>query len=171
MLFGADLIKKLEEEMETTKKVMANRAERINEGMTDEDDCFVSMRCDERALYLCQDKINLIKEGGTSWFTEYATLDGKLIDAHWCNTRYGSKLKAVMPDGQVVWTNAITPNGLAKRGIKMVYCRRPAWFKFSSNGSGMYGVYTGQYILFPSSVNYATGEDASVDPLEIKEIE
>ena len=171
MLFGADLIKKLEDEMETTKKVMANRTERINEGLTDEDDCFVSMRCDERALHLCQDKINLIKEGGTSWFTEYATLDGKLIDAHWCKTRYGTKLRAEMPDGQVVWTNAITQKGLSKRGIKMVHCRRPAWFKFSSNGSGMYGVYTGQYILFPSYVNYATGEEAGVEPLEVKEIE
>lgn len=171
MLYGTELVKKLEEEIETTKKTMANRVDRINSGMTDEDDCFISIRCDERALHLCQDKINLIKDGGTSWFTEYATLDGKLIDAKWCNTCYGSKLRAVMPDGQVIWTNAITQKGLVKRGIKMVHCRRPAWFKFSSGGSGMYGVYTGQYVLFPSSVNYATGEDASVAPLEMKEVE
>lgn len=49
------------------------------------------------------------------------------------------------------------------------YCLRPAWSAFRSSGSGMAGVYSGSYVLFPSDVNYATGEAASSDPIEIRE--
>lgn len=53
----------------------------------------------------------------------------------------------------------------------MEECKRPAWFKFSSGNSGMLGVYTGEYVPFPSDVNYATGELATVEPVEIRDIE
>lgn len=171
MRFGEELIKELEKDIETTKKAMAERQERINNWQTDEDDCFMSIRMDTRGLGLCRDKIDLIRSGGTAWFTEYATLDGKLVDAHWCNTRYGTKLRAVMPDGEVVWTSSYTKKGLAKRGLKAVQCKRPAWYKFHSSHSGMLGAYTGEYILFPSDFNYATGEEASSDPIEIRDAE
>lgn len=171
MLYGEELIKDLEKKIEVTKDAMADRAQRINDGWTDEDDCFISMRCDERGLQLYKDKIDLIKNGGESWFTEYATLDGQLVDAHWCKTQYGTSLRVVMPNGQVVWTTATTKKGLAKRGLKMVRCKRPAWFKFHSSNGGMLGVYTGSYILFPSDVNYATGESAPDEPSEMVDAE
>lgn len=171
MKYGQELIKELENDIELTQKCMRERQDRIDNMQTDEDDCFISIRCDQRELQLCKDKIALIKDGGTAWFTEYATLDGQLVDAHWCNTRYGLSLRAVMPDGQVIWTTALTKKGLAKKGLKMVECRRSAWYRFHSSGKGMYGVYTGSYILFPSDVNYATGEPAESDPLEIRDAE
>lgn len=171
MLYGKELIRSLEKDIEATKEVIANRWDRIEKGWTDIDDCFISDRGDQRELALCRDKIRLIEDGGTSWFTEYATLDGALVKARWCDTKYGYKLRVEMPDGSVVWTSSYTQKGLSKRGLKMVECRRPAWYKFSSAHGGMLGVYTGDYVLFPSDVNYATGEQASVEPIEIRDKE
>lgn len=170
MMYGEELIKKLEGEIETLQGALDRRTERIKNWETDEDDCFISERVESRAIGVNRDKIDLIKKGGCAWFTEYATLEGQLINARWCNTRYGSSLRAEMPNGKVVWTTASTEKGLAKKGIKRVRCLRPAWYAFKSPYKGMYGVYCGSYELFPSSVNYATGEDAQIEPLEIKDI-
>lgn len=171
MKYGAELIEELKKEIESYKKCIDNRFERIEKGWTDMDDCFVSQHCEERGMQLANDKIRLIEEGGCSWFTEYATLDGQLVEAHWCKTKYGTSLRAEMPDGKVVWTTATTEKGLAKKGLKRVSCLRPAWFCFRSAGSGLFGAYAGQYVLFPSDVNYATGEEATAEPLEIRPFE
>ena len=170
MKYGKELIAQLEAEITLMKKAIDNRWERIEAGMTDIDDCFISQRCEERGISNNRQKIDLINDGGCAWFLEYATLDGQLVDAYWCQTKYGYSLRAKMPDGSVVWTTADTAKGLAKKGLKKVECKRPAWFKFSSNGSGMLGVYSGDYVLFPSDVNYATGEEASTEPLEIRDV-
>ena len=170
MRYGKELIEQLEHEIDLMQAAISDRIDRINEGMTDWDDCFMSQRCEDRGIANNRDKIDLIKDGGCAWFVEYATLDGQLVDAKWCNTTYGYRLRVKMPDGQVVWTSADTKKGLAKRGLKRVECKRPAWFKFSSGGhGGMLGVYCGQYVLFPSDVNYATGEEASYDPIEVRD--
>ena len=167
--YGKELVEQLEKEIARLEESISNRWDRINEGMTDMDDCFMSERCEERGIQNNKDKIALINKGGCEWFLEYATLDGKLVDAHWCNTKFGSSLRVKMPDGSVVWTTACTAKGLAKKGLKKVECLRPAWFKFSCSQGGMLGVYTGQYVYFPSDVNYATGEPAGVEPLEIRD--
>lgn len=170
MKYGEELIKSLENEISLMKNSINDRYERIKEGWTDMDDCFMSQRCEERGISNNEAKIDLLKRGGCEWFLEYATLDGKLVNAHWCNTKYGWKLRVVMPDKSVIWTTADTVKGLAKHGLKKVECLRPAWFKFSSSCGGMLGVYTGSYVLFPSDVNYATGEEASSEPIEIREV-
>lgn len=170
MVYGAELISKLESEIELMKGAISRRAERINNWETDEDDCFISERVELRTISVNQNKINLIKNGGCAWFEEYATLDGQVVNAHWCNTRYGYKLRVVMPDKSVVWTTADTVKGLAKIGLKKVSCKRPAWYTFKSSFGGMMGVYCGDYVLFPSDYNYATGEAATSEPLEIRDI-
>ena len=172
MKYGNELVEQLEREIARLKETINDRYERIDAGWTDMDDCFMSQRCEERGIQNNQEKIDLIKDGGCMWFLEYATLEGQLVNAHWCNTQYGCSLRAVMPDGRVVWTTATTAKGLAKKGLKKVKCLRPAWFKFSSGGaSGMLGVYCGSYVPFPSDINYATGEPAPYDPIEIRDIE
>ena len=171
MKYGTELIEKLNKEIENYKKSIDNRRDRIEAGMTDMDDCFVSQHFEERGIDLCERKINLIEGGGCLWFVEYATLDGQLVDAQWCNTKYGSSLRVEMPDGSVVWTTASTEKGLAKKGLKRVECLRPAWFCFKGAGKGMFGAYAGQYVPFPSEVNYATGEPAGSEPIEVKPYE
>lgn len=170
MLYGAELIEKLQREIETMQRSIDDRYERIDAGWTDIDDCFMSQRCEERGIANNLEKIDLINSGGCKWFREYAMLDGQLVRAHWCDTKYGYTLRAEMPDGNVVWTKSDTAKGLAKKGLKKVECKRPAWYKFSSGASGMLGVYTGSYVPFPSDVNYATGERAQDDPIEIRDI-
>lgn len=170
MKYGKDLVAQLEQEINLMQEAIKNRYERIDAGLTDIDDCFISQRCEERGIANNKDKIDLINNGGCLWFPEYATLDGQLVKAHWCNTKFGYSLRAEMPDGRVVWTTASTQKGLAKKGLKQVECKRPAWFKFTSGQSGMLGVYSGSYVPFPSDVNYATGEPATSEPLEIREM-
>lgn len=171
MTYGAELIKKLEAEIKVLQGAVDRREERIANWETDEDDCFISQRCESRGIQVAKDKIELIKDGGCAWFPEYATLDGTLVKAKWCNTKYGSSLRVEMPDGSVVWTTSSTAKGLAKRGLKRVECLRPAWYAFSSPYSGMLGVYSGSYVLFPSDWNYATGEPAKAEPIEVRDAE
>lgn len=170
MKYGIELIESLEAEIERMQGALDRRAKRIANWETDEEDCFISERVESRTINVNRKKIALIKDGGCAWFTEYATLDGKLVNAHWCKTRFGYSLRVVMPDGSVVWTTSETAKGLEKRGLKKVECKRPAWYAFKSPYGGMMGVYCGDYELFPSDVNYATGEDASSEPLEIRDI-
>lgn len=171
MKYGLELIKSLEQEIKSLQETINNRFERIDAGLTDMDDCFISQHCETRAIQTNKEKIALLKDGGYGWFIEYATLDEQLVNAKWCNTQYGSSLRVEMPNGEVVWTTAMTEKGLAKKGLKRVMCKRPAWFAFKSSHGGMFGVYTGDYVMFPSDVNYATGEPATIEPLEIKEYE
>lgn len=170
-MYGQELIEILEKEIETLQESISKRWDRINAGWTDLDDCFMSERCESRGIDTAKRKIALIKDGGCAWFSEYATLDGTLVETMWCKTQYGSCLRVEMPNGEVVWTSARTQKGLAKKGLKRVMCKRPAWFRFSSGNSGMLGVYTGDYVLFPSDVNYATGETADSDPIEMVDAE
>ena len=171
MKYGNELIKELEREIEQNQKAISDRWDRINACETDLDDCFISHRCEERGIANNRDKIALIRDGGCAWFREYATLDGVLVSAKWCATRYGTSLRVEMPDGSVVWTTSCTKKGLARRGLKAVECKRPAWYKFHSSAGGMLGVWSGSYILFPSNVNYATGEPAGDNPIEIRDID
>ena len=168
--YGTELIKKLENEIKTLQEAINRREERIANWETDEDDCFISQRCEERGITVAKQKIDLINDGGCAWFSEYATLDGTLVKANWCHTKYGYSLRAEMPNGEVVWTTANTAKGLAKKGLKRVECKRPAWYAYKTPYSGMLGVYSGSYELFPSDYNYATGKDADTKPIEIKDI-
>lgn len=171
MRYGAELVEALNSEIQLMQKSIEERHQRIYDGFTDMDDCFVSQHVEERGIRVAKEKIALIEDGGCAWFSEYATLDGQLVRARWCNTKYGYSLRAEMPDGSVVWTTASTKKGLAKKGLKMVKCLRPAWYAFHSSQSGMMGVYSGDYVLFPSDVNYATGEPAGAEPLAVSEWE
>lgn len=170
MLFGTELINKLESEIKLMQDALDRRAERIARWETDEDDCFISERCESRTIAVNRNKIALIKDGGCAWFVEYATLDGQIVNAKWCNTKFGCSLRAEMPDGSVVWTTADTAKGLAKKGLKKVTCKRPAWYSFKTPYGGMMGVYAGDYELFPSDWNYATGEEAKTEPIEVRDI-
>lgn len=168
--YGTELIAQLEAEITRMQESIENRMDRINSGLTDMDDCFISQKVESETIATNQQKINLINNGGTAWFLSYATLDGQIVDAMWCNTKYGYKLRVKMPDGEIIWTASDTAKGLAKRGLKKVEILLPAWFSFSTSGSGMAGVMSGSYQLCRSDFNYATGETVT-EPIAIREFE
>lgn len=170
MRYGQELIEALNAEIKILQAAIDRRAERIKNWETDEDDCFISQRVEERGIALAKSKIALIEAGGLSWFEEYVTTDGRPVNAKWCNTRYGEKLRVEMPDGKVVWTAATTDKGLAKVGIRKVSALRPAWFAYSSPYAGMMGAYCGDYVLFPSAYNYATGQPADILPVAYADV-
>lgn len=168
MLFGAELVKSLKNEIDSYQKALNDRSQRISDGLTDMEDCFISQRVEERGIQLAKDKISLIEKGGCDWFVEYATLDDVLVRARWCETVYGRSLRVEMSNGEVIWTTANTEKGLKRKGLKKVLCLRPAWFTFKSSMNGLCGVLCGYYTTFPSDINYATGKPASYDPVDIK---
>ena len=52
MKYGEELIRELEAEIERYENQMSRRWDRINNGETDQEDCFVSMRVEERGEIL-----------------------------------------------------------------------------------------------------------------------
>lgn len=169
MKYGAELIAQLEAENVRLQAAREDRAQRVAAWQTDEDDCFLSERVEARTISTNRAKIDLLRRGGLAWFQEYVTTDGEPVEARWCDTRYGCRLRVVFPGGRVVWTSAETPRGLARLGLRKVWAQRPAWFAFRSSASGLMGVYSGAYVLFPSDTNYATGEPAPAAPVRIVE--
>jgi len=170
--YGEKLINELQEQSDRAEKSIDQRARRIAEGETDIDDCFVSQNTEYLIISEDKLKIDLIKDGGTAWFTEAATLDGKLLKSRWINTRYGARFLVEREDGTTFMTSSQNPKVLAKRGIKLVSVKRPAWYELRCNraASGMYGAYTARPVLVPSCYNYATGQTVD-QPLEVKEWE
>lgn len=170
MLYGAELIKSLEMQKARIREIQEDRAKRIANMETDEDDCFISIRCDDRNSSLIDDKIRLIKDGGCHWFVEYQSTSGVHEKKHnWFENKFGGwSLRVELMDGTVIYTSADTEKGLAKKGLKKVLALRPAWFAFHSSERGMMGVWSGSYVEFPSDVNYATGEPASREPVAVK---
>lgn len=61
MEYGKKLIETLEAQIASYQKAISDRYDRINEGLTDIDDCFISHRCEERGINNARDKIDLIK--------------------------------------------------------------------------------------------------------------
>lgn len=133
-----------------------SRAQRIANCEVEEIDCALSVRADRDMLNLIDAQIELLNNGCTAWFEEYATIDGRLVDGRWVDTRYGMKLVCEMPNGETVWTTANTQKGLARRGLKKVMVKRVAWAKLMSNGNS---IASGCYVKrYPAHLNRLTGE-------------
>lgn len=135
--------------IERVRESQRDRAERIARCEVEDTDCFMSIMGDRKALDLYEKQLEILNDGGCAWFTEYATLDGELVEARWVETRYGTKLVAEMPNGETVWTTATTDKGLAKRGLRKVRVKRAAWADFGSSWANVY----------PAKWNRATGEE------------
>lgn len=163
-MYGQELIDSLEQDIESLLASLADRRKRINEGRTDMDDCFVSETSDNQQLRGDRLKLALLRSGGLAWFSEVATLDGVVVPSKWIETAWGTRRCVTLPDGRVVWTSAQTADGLARHGLKAVLCLRPAWFNLK-------GGLEGSWTLFASEVNYATGEKAPSDPIQVQECE
>jgi len=151
--YGKELAELVRKNIQRHADAIKSRMDRINEGWTDMDDCFLSQRVDERAIGEARMQLAILEGDGTMEIDAIFDEDGKEVDVRWANTRYGYKLVA-----RGIWANSqkalLKKTGWTKRTIKV-----PCWTSFSpGSGGGMCAVYSGTYEVVRWHTNMVTGE-------------
>ena len=159
---GTALIEQLKNEIAHTSSIMDNRAQRINEGSTDMDDCFVSQRSNEQAISLAKAKIEILENGGLAPFQCLRDLEtGEVVTTTIFNGKYGLCWRIddehVAKFGRYVGA-AARESTYTRKGLKLDEVQLPAWACFATNGKGMAGAYSAFVKVFPSNKNWATEE-------------
>jgi len=165
---GTALIEQLKNEIAHTSSIMDNRAQRINEGSTDMDDCFVSQRSNEQAISLAKAKIEILENGGLAPFQCLRDLEtGEVVTTTIFNGKYGLCWRIddahQAKFGKYVGA-ASRESTYTRKGLKLDEVELPAWACFETNGTGMAGAYSAYVKIFPSRTNYAI-EDKREKPL------
>ena len=152
-LYGEELRKAILDGIAHTKEIMAERATRIANWETDEDDCFLSARVNENSMSEYRMQLDILDHGGVYDWDCYFDKDGKEVSVRWVNTRYGLK---VVANG--VFASSIKAL-LKKTGLVEKTMKVPVWTKFAAgSGRGMLAVYGGSYTVVRWHTNMATGE-------------
>lgn len=153
MAYGKELAEQVKADRQRYIDNMDNRAERIRNWQTDDEDCFLSQRVEEQGISECNMKLEILKGDGLMDFEGLFDQDGKEIRYKWIGTRFGTRIVA----------NGIFANSmealLKKTGWTTRTIQVPAWVTFSSgSGGGMCAVYTGSYVITRWHTNMVTGE-------------
>ena len=161
MKTGKELIKSLKEEIQHTKDLISDRHKRINEGLTDMDDCFVSQRSNDLNVSLNEAKISILENGGLWSFEALYFEDGMLASDKIVSSKYGSCW--VLTDEAEArygkrFVGLLKDATYKKKGFKRGDIEKSAWATYSSNGTGMMGAYMASVKIFPSHTNYFTGK-------------
>lgn len=152
-LFGADLAASVERELARLKESAKDRDERIMQGLTDEDDCFISMRVNLESQAECHMQLKILAGDGLMDYDAIFDADGKEVDARWVNTRYGARFV-----GRGVFASSVKAL-LKKTGWVQKAIRVPVWTRYSAGpGGGMCGVMSGQVFPVRWHTNMVTGE-------------
>jgi hypothetical protein len=151
-LFGEELRKNILENKQRAIKAIEDRNKRINDGLTDLDDCFISQRCNERAIQEANMQLDILSGDGLGEWEVIVDQNGDEVNARWVKTRYGYKIVA---NGIF----AASKKALCKKtGWHTEVRRVPIWTKFCANASGLLGVYTGTVEIVRWHTNMVTGE-------------
>lgn len=160
MKYGQELLEILEQERAALKARNDARYERVVNGDMELDDCFVSTWAGDLNQRLLEAKIEILQNGGVAEFTELLYLDGTPTGARLLNTRYGTKYLVKHADGTEEWVDPhVKEKTLARKGYKLGVVTRPAWAKIAGGGHGLAGMASCYIKIFPSRVNYWTGEE------------
>jgi len=159
MMKAQELIKQLQNEIDKYTAIIQDRSRRIGEGLTDMDDCFVSDKSNRLQIDLAKKKIQILKNGGTSTFTVLRDIEtNEIVSRRLVDGRYG--LCHLIDDEYVSKFGRFV--GMAKRectytkkGLKQDKEQFPAWATTQANGSGLYGAFMAQVVVFQSEKNYA----------------
>lgn len=151
-LYGEALKESILKARAHTVEAMRERAERISNWETDEDDCFMSDRSDQNALSNYDKQLNILEGDGLMDFEAVIDEDGDEVWVKYVNTKYGGAYV-----GRGIFASSI--KALCKKtGWHTETIRVPVWTKFCSNGGGMLGVYSGSYERVRWHTNMVTGE-------------
>lgn len=152
-IFGAELREAVLARKARLQEIMADRQRRINNWETDEDDCFISQRSDEQGISECNMQLAILDSDGTMEMEVVMDQEGNEVRTHWFTNQWGKDTIV----GNGVFASSLKAL-LKKTGWTLQKIRVPVWTKFCSNGSGMYGVYTGSYQQVRWHTNMVTGE-------------
>lgn len=152
MLYGDELRKSILATKECLIARIEERNTRIANWETDEDDCFLSQRVEERAISECNMQLSILDGDGTMTIDAVIDQDGNEVHTRWVNTRYGLKIV-----GKGIFANSVKAL-LKKTGWTSKEIQVPCWTKFCSSGSGLLGVYGGSYEVVRWHTNMVTGE-------------
>jgi len=161
MNIGQKRIKQQLDTIDHYTKIMMDRRKRIEQGLTDVDDCFISERSNQHAITEAKLKLEILQNGGLSKFEVLVDVEtNDIVSKKIIQGKYG--LCWIVNDdhadkfGRFVGL-AKKESTYSKKGLKVEWQELPAWVCFNAgSGSGMMGMYTGAYQMFPSSKNYFT---------------
>lgn len=151
-VYGNELKQMILNQKERLIASITDRRNRIDEGLVDYDDCFLSARCEDRGIHECDMKLRILEGDGMMDFDAIFDENGKEVPVRWVHTKYGTRIV-----GRGIFANSREAL-LKKTGWTEKTIRVPVWVKFHTSGKGMVGVYSGDYYEVRWPVNMKTGE-------------
>lgn len=154
MKYGKELAESIRESIRHTEEIQKRRDERIADGWTDEDDCFMSIRVEEQALANYRMQLKILDGDGLMNYEAIFDENGKEVRTHWFRNKWG---------GDTIVGNGVFASSekalLKKTGWTKKTIRVPVWTKFyGGSGGGLCSVYTGSYQQCRWHTNMVTGE-------------
>lgn len=152
-LYGEELARSIEAEKQRYIAAIEDRQRRINNWETDEDDCFLSQRMEERGIHECNERLKILQGDGTMPYDAVFDQEGNEVSVRWVNTRFGGAYV-----GRGIFASSI--KALCKKtGWTVKEIRVPVWTKLSSGGAkGLYGAYIASIERVRWHTNMVTGE-------------
>lgn len=157
-VFGKELAEQIRRNIENIRRCQDDRARRIANWETDEDDCFMSMRAEEQSLSNYDKQLRILETDGTEEFRVIVDQNGNVVRTHWFQNRWGNY--TIVGNGVFASSEKAL---LKKTGWKAEYRRYPVWTKFVANGTGLCGAYSGSYQTCRWHTNMVTGEYVGFD--------
>ena len=153
-LFGEQLANSIRQERQRYIEAMERRDKRIAGGLTDEDDCFVSIRVEEQGIRKCDMRLEILSGDGLMDFEAIFDTDGHEVNVRNFPNKWGGTSYV----GRGIFASSL--NALLKKtGWIKKTIRVPVWTKFcAGSGGGMCAVYTGRECLVRWHTNMVTGE-------------
>lgn len=159
-LYGKELTEQIKKDIQRTKEVIENRHKRINEGLTDMDDCFLSEKVNHESIREMEMQLEILKGDGLMEIEVLISPEGKEFEPRWVDTKWGSK---IVVNGIFSANRKALYKRTEKLGYKLGVKKVPCWTKFISHGTGLCGVYSGSYQITRHHTNMVTGEYIGYD--------
>lgn len=151
--YGESLANSIRATIARMEEALASRAQRIADGLTDIDDCFMSERVEQRAIEEARMQLDILRGDGTMPIDAVIDENGDEVYVRYVDTRYGPKYV-----GNGIFANSRKAL-LKKTGWKTEERNVPCWTKFiPGSGGGMCAVYTGTVGIVRWHTNMVTGE-------------
>lgn len=151
--YGPALAALVEQDKARYIEAIQNRAERIDKGWTDMDDCFLSQKLEETGISGCNMRLQILAGDGLMEVDALLDEAGNEVPSRWVHTKYGTALVC-----RGVFANSYEK--LAKKtGLKLATIKVPCWVKrVSGSGGGLCAAYSSYDAIVRWPVNMVTGD-------------